>query len=103
MTAHDVARRGVALVARELERCGATILPATDAGSRNAFRARLPRGDVGELYVKTRSAGTWQSDIRKGSPSADVTDEDRFWVFVDLTTDPVDFYIAPASWIGSPT
>jgi hypothetical protein len=97
-SAAEVARLGVQLAAQELERRGAGVARATSGRSRNTLRATLPpRGGV-EIYVKTRSAGTWQTDIRKGSPAPQSPADDRFWIFVDLTNAPT-FYIAPAWWV----
>jgi hypothetical protein len=97
--AREVAQRGVELATQELERRGATVRSATNARSRNMLRARLPRGDSVDVYVKTRSAGTWQTDMGKGTPSPEVPSDDRFWMFVDLMSEPATFYIAPAWWI----
>jgi len=97
--AREVARRGIELATQELERRGATVRSAPNARSRNMLRARLPRGDSVDIYVKTRSAGTWQTDVRKGRPSPGAPSDDRFWIFVDLMSEPATFYIAPAWWV----
>lgn len=51
------------------------------------------------VYVKTRGRGTWQTDVRRGTPTPDSPDDDRFWLFVDLTRTPTDFYVAPEWWV----
>ncbi len=84
---------------RALEQRGATARRATTTNSRNTLRVRLPQGDHVDVYVKTRGSGTWQTDIRKGNPTPESPDDDRFWLFVDLTSDPPGFFIAPASWV----
>jgi hypothetical protein len=99
MSAADVARRGVLLASAELERRGASVRRLEQGRSQNRLGVVLPRGNAVDVYVKTRSRGTWQTDIRRGSPRSESADEGRFWVFVDLTTEPTTFYLAPAWWV----
>jgi hypothetical protein len=99
MPALDTARKGIAAATVELERRGARVQRSTNARSRNELRVALPSGTAVDVYVKTRASGTWQTDIRKGSPSAERPDESCYWLFVDLTSEPPSFYIAPAWWI----
>ena len=99
MPALDTARKGIAVASAELERRGARVRPSTNTRSKNELRVSLPGGVAADVYVKTRATGTWQTDTRKGNPSTERADERRFWLFVDLTTDPPEFYIAPAWWV----
>jgi hypothetical protein len=59
----------------------------------------VPGRDPANVYVKTRKTGTWQTDIRKGSPTGERAAERRFWLFVDLSADPPEFYVAPSWWV----
>jgi hypothetical protein len=99
MSAVETARRGLEQAIEELERRGAVVERSTRAPSSNTLRTRRPGAAPVEIYVKTRGAGTWQTDVRKGTPAPDSPDEGRFWLFVDLTRTPTDFYVAPAWWV----
>jgi hypothetical protein len=74
MSAEDTARRGMQHAVKELEQRGANVRRATTTRSRNTLRVRLPRGDHVDVYVKTRGSGTWQTDIRKGTPTPESPD-----------------------------
>jgi hypothetical protein len=95
----ETARRGVGQAVEALERRGATVEADTSTRSKNALRVRLPQGGSVHVYVKTRSTGTWQTDVRKGTPTPESPDSDRFWLFVDLTETPAAFYVAPEWWV----
>ena len=45
--------------------------------------------------MKTRRDGDWQTDVRKGQQREATEGEASFWVLVDLSAEPVDFYLAP--------
>jgi hypothetical protein len=99
MSGAETARRGLQQAVQALERRGATVQADTSTRSKNMLRVRLPEGGPVHVYVKTRATGTWQTDVRKGTPAPESADETRFWVFVDLTESPTAFYIAPAWWV----
>jgi hypothetical protein len=100
MPALDTARKGIAAATGELARRGARVELTTNPRSGNTLGVVLPNRKLGsEVYVKTRASGTWQTDIRKGSPSEERPNERRFWLFVDLTAEPPAFYLAPAWWV----
>lgn len=99
MTAQDTAQKGIAAATAELERRGARVERAGGSRSRNWLRVSLPGVASADVYVKTRASGTWQTDVRKGTPGAERAGERQFWMFVDLTTDPAAFYIAPSWWV----
>ena len=66
---------------------------------RNGLLLRTSDGRHLSLHVKTRRTGSWQSDIRKGRRRKPDASDTSFWVFVDLTTDPAEFFITSASWM----
>jgi hypothetical protein len=54
------------------------------------------------IQVKTKTAGAWQTSIKRGRRRKVDPDESGFWVFVDIGKDPdarPDFFIAPRWWI----
>lgn len=99
MSAGETARRGLAQAFEALEQRGASVEADTTTRSRNTLRVRSPQGDLAYVYVKTRGSGTWQTKVDKGTPTPQSPDEDRFWLFVDLTRTPTTFYVAPAWWV----
>lgn len=54
------------------------------------------------IHVKTKTAGTWQTTIRRGRRRDEDPNETEFWIFVDIGRDPEvrpDYFVAPAWWI----
>jgi hypothetical protein len=98
MSALDVAQRGIELATEELLRRGARVAPLLEGRSRNYLSVSAP-GRRSVVYVKTRRVGTWHSDARRGTPRSPETDERRYWLFVDLMADPVEFYVVPEWWM----
>jgi hypothetical protein len=72
---------------------------ADSYGPRNTIRVQSREGKASRLYVKTRCAGDWQTDMRKGTPRTEDPDEGHFWLFVDLVPARPEFYVAPAWWV----
>jgi hypothetical protein len=99
MSAADVARKGIATAIDELSRRGASVAPDATTRGRNYVRVVPAGGSARLVYVKTRASGTWQTTIEKGQPRAPEEAETEFWLFVDLTTVPPGFLVAPAWWI----
>jgi hypothetical protein len=76
------------------------------------FAGNMPRIDIlatnteqtrtAAIQVKTMSAGSWQTSIRRGRLREEPTEEEtHFWVFVDLRKPPAppEFYVVPEWWI----
>jgi hypothetical protein len=99
MGAAETATRGIAEATAALKNRGATVRSSTSTHSKNLLRVSLPRGNYVDVYVKSRRTGTWQTDVRKGMPTPESPEDNRFWLFVDLTRTPTAFYIAPAWWV----
>jgi hypothetical protein len=103
LSPHQVSQTGKHYVAAELNRRGADAvtfskdMPNVDVLASNVDRKRT----VG-LHVTTKTAGTWQTSIRRGRPRDEVLDETEFWVFVDIGKDPAhppEFFVAPTWWV----
>lgn len=99
MSSAEVARRGVALAMEELRARGARVERDTSTRGRNYLRAKRSGGAPSSVYVKTRRVGDWQTDMRKGQPRKLEEDPREFWLFVDLTSEPPEFFVAPAWWV----
>ena len=99
MSSTDTAAKGVDLARRALAERGARVSPDASARGRNYLEVITPSGSRNRVYVKTRSTGTWQTDIRKGQPRAPEQRTHEFWLFVDFTTAPAEFLVAPEWWV----
>lgn len=99
----QVSRAGEHFVAAELHRRGSYAV---------TFAGNMPRIDIlatnteqtrtAAIQVKTMSAGSWQTSIKRGSRREEPTEEEtHFWVFVDLRKPPAapEFYVVPEWWI----
>lgn len=100
LTNQQVARAGEHLVAAEIHLRGgyaatfAGNMPGVDLLASDAERTRTVH-----IQVKTRMSGTWHSNIGHACPHEVVEDEMTFWVFVDLATEPREYFIAPNWWV----
>ena len=102
----QVARAGEHFVAAELNRRGAYAV---------TFAGNMPIIDVlasdneqtmtVSIQVKTKSGSSrgWQTDIRRGQPRAKDSNENRYWIFVDLGTNgnAPEYCVVPEWWIQS--
>jgi hypothetical protein len=52
------------------------------------------------VRVSTRSSGTWQTSTTYGDPTGAQRVQPDYWIFVDLTSHPVGYYVVPASWMS---
>lgn len=103
LNTHQVGQAGEHYVAAELHRRGAYAVTFSGNMPRiDVLASNLDRSRTVAIQVKTKTAGTWQTSIRRGRPRKKVANEAEFWIFVDIGKDPEkspDFYIAPAWWI----
>jgi hypothetical protein len=54
------------------------------------------------LRVKTKTTGDWQTTGVLGEPRAEDPGESRFWVLVDIGTDPsipASYFVVPEWWV----
>lgn len=93
----QVGQAGEHFVAAELHRRGAYAV--TFSG--NMPNIDILASDVDQLrtvaiQVKTKTTGTWHTSILRGEIREENTEEDRFWVLVDIGRDPE---VPPAYWV----
>lgn len=97
-----VGAAGQFFVAAEFNRRGAHTaiflgnMPKIDLVATNAEQTR-----VVSVQVKTRRSGTWHANDRDAEPREENPNEDRYWVFVDLSNKDQhpDYYIVPEWWL----
>jgi hypothetical protein len=52
------------------------------------------------IQVKTRHTGTWHTRYpRDAAPCSEDLKEDSFWIFVDLSAEYPDYFVAPRWWV----
>jgi hypothetical protein len=87
------------LVAGELVTRGARCVEEFTAQHRRMLRARNASGELVELIVKARRAGTWQASTNDGNPGK--ASPSVFWIFVDLEggAEAPRYFIAPDVWV----
>lgn len=94
MNTLKTAQRGRSLVEAELRRRGAKVTEIRQ-GRRVVLHALVPgRPDAVKLRVKTRLTGDWQVRITDGKQDP-APDRDRYWIFVDLSTQPARLLVTP--------
>ena len=60
----------------------------------------IARSHQGGVQVKTKNhQGRWVTSTRDGQPREKPVDETTFWVMVDLSADPPEYYVVPAWWL----
>jgi hypothetical protein len=97
----QVARAGRFLVAAELSLLGADVRFIAESRRKELHATSADRRRTVEIKVKTRRAGTWQPSLREAEPQAAGSENERFWIFVDLSKPNVrpGFFVVPEPWI----
>ena len=93
------AREGRAAVAAEMIRGGAIKLEVVTAHGAKVLRVTNAAGHQVHLHVKSRRSGTWQGSTTAGNANPVRLDPPTFWVFVDLASEPVRFFVVPDRWM----
>lgn len=96
----QVARAGEHYVTAEIHRrggyaaCFGGNMPDIDVLASNGDQTRAVT-----IQVKTKTAGTWQTRTTRGMSRDPEDSPVRFWVLVDLRTEPPGFYVIPEWWM----
>jgi hypothetical protein len=93
------AEEGRQLVARVLRSAGAKV-DSFRSGRLQLFR--VSPSDSNKQYVvrvKTRRSGTWQVSTTAVESNRDQSPGVDCWIFVDRSTNPVSYYVAPDEWV----
>jgi hypothetical protein len=101
MNTQQVGRAGELYVAAEIHRRG---------GYAVTFAGNMPGIDILacditesrriSIQVKTRSAGSWHAHFgRDAAPCSEDPAEHSFWIFVDLSSDDPEYFVAPRWWV----
>jgi hypothetical protein len=99
----QVGRVGKHYVAAELHRRGAYAVTFSGNVPENDILASdVRRTRTVSIQVKTKTAGTWQTSIRRGRLRDEESGGTEFWIFVDIGKNPDTrpaYYIVPAWWM----
>jgi len=85
LTNQETAEKGRRSVANELQRRGAVDVTHYKQG----WQIELRASDVGRtrtvtIRVKTKTRGNWHASVAEGASAGERSDNERFWVLVDL-------------------
>jgi hypothetical protein len=97
----QVARAGQFLVAAELSLLGAADVSFVEERRRKELHATSADGRTIEIKVKTKRSGDWQPSLREAEPQPAATENERFWIFVDLSKPEArpGFFVVPEPWM----
>ncbi|MFN8124659.1 MAG: hypothetical protein U0237_19805 [Thermoleophilia bacterium] len=84
-------------VAERLRSLGCAVEDVTVPPRAHRLKVRVPGRGTVLTAVRSKTAGTWQTQASLGAPAS--PPQDVFWVFVDLGGQPVAFYVVPEWWI----
>jgi hypothetical protein len=105
MTNREIAEMGRRSVADERQRRGAFDVTHYKKGRQTELRASdMGRTRTVIIRVKTKTRGNWHATINESASAGerDRTDNDRFWVLVDLGptgAGPTKYFVMPDGWI----
>lgn len=98
----QVGRAGELYVAAEIHRRGgyavtfAGNMPGIDMLACDITKSRRI-----SIQVKTRHTGTWHARYpRDAAPCSEDLKEDSFWIFLDLSAEYPDYFVAPRWWVA---
>lgn len=91
------AQHGRNLVARELEARGWTVQETT-VDNRPVLLVASEQGRR-VVRVSAKRQGTWQTSTAYGVPNSPPETHSRLWVFVNLESDPPQFFVVPEAWM----
>ncbi len=91
--------RGIRATIKILLKLGATNISEFTKENKKfiAFQSLTDRKFT--ITTRARTSGTWQTTINYGIESQKNINEKEYWIFVDLSKEPNEFYIVPLWWI----
>ena len=101
MNPQQVGRAGELYVAAEIHRRGGYAV--TFAGNMpgiDMLACDITKNRRISIQVKTRSAGSWHAHFgRDAAQCSEDPAEDSFWIFVDLSSEHPEYFVAPRWWV----
>lgn len=82
-------------VAERLRSLGCAVEEVTVPPRAHRLKVRVPGRSTVLVAVRSKTAGTWQTQASLGTPAPASPPQDVFWAFVDLGAQPVAFYVVP--------
>ena len=93
-------KRGRQAITDRLRALGALVDDVRVPPRSHRLRVRNTRaGNPLQIAVRSRTAGTWQTQASLGTPASTDRPDDAFWVLVDLGASPYEFYVIPEWWM----
>ena len=99
MNAHQTNRLARELVENALLERGAGSLHTSENGKKLLVAMSMDNKRTVTIQVKAKNKGNWHTSTNEGRPAQTIpTAEDKFWIFVQLGTQP-RYWIVPDWWI----
>jgi hypothetical protein len=94
------AKRGRRAVGDRLRALGALVADVRVPPQSHRLRVTNTRAGKPLLVaVRSRTAGTWQTQASLGTPAPTNRPDDTFWILVDLGASTMEFYVIPEWWM----
>ena len=101
MNPQQVGRAGELYVAAEIHRRGGyAVTFAGNMPSIDMLACDITKSRRISIQVKTRSAGSWHAHFgRDAAQCSEDPAEASFWIFVDLSSEHPEYFVAPRWWV----
>ncbi len=98
----DTSEKGFLATKNKIEKFGGIEISEHKEGNKKYIIFTSTDGKEFKITTRSKASGTWQTSIEYGKKCHEKIDEQEYWVFVDLETEPsifYKFYIVPLWWI----
>lgn len=96
---NTTARKGIQATIKKLQQLGATNIIQKQEGNKKFIVFQSPVGKEFVITTRAKTSVDWQTSINYGKETKENANEKDYWIFVDLSKQPNDFYIVPLWWI----
>jgi hypothetical protein len=83
----------------EVERLGGVRVSDYKNGNKRFITFEGKSGRRYTITTRSKKTGEWQTSTTYGRPRDEKRDETEFWVFINISDDPPNFYVVPQWWI----
>ena len=97
----QTARTGIEASKHEIRRRGGSDIREHNEGHKRFIIFTGLDGKSYQITTRSKTKGTWQTQIEYGEPCEKNESEREFWLFVDLGFTPPKFYPVPLWWISN--
>lgn len=91
--------KGIQATKRILKQLGVSNISEYKEKNKKFITFTSATGKEFQITTRSKTSGTWQTTIDYGKETKENTNEKDYWIFVDLSKQPNEFYIVPLWWI----